>query len=248
MEAFNRVKLTVISFATVQRDIERAHAAGKPLTTYNTAFHSDSEIRIALSTYYLSMLESDLTRPWVFLRPWLSLILASQQIAADSVHIVRLGKTYVSQLLHAGDLGTKMGYVGESDAEDLAGELPLWTENGRNVASLFSSADTTSTPDEAEAGAERVSTPGYFLRLDVCSPKDGPKGNSPVTRASDIWTRISYSNRAISAIQHQWKLEGPERPIEVFLLPWNKRMNTALEYRVFCPPPTGMISAVSQYR
>lgn len=36
--------------------------------------------------------------------------------------------------------------------------------------------------------------------------------------------------------------------IPMYFLPFNEKMRTDMEFRVFCPPGEGMIAAVSQYR
>ncbi|RWA11420.1 hypothetical protein EKO27_g3675 [Xylaria grammica] len=71
---------------------------------------------------------------------------------------------------------------------------------------------------------------GLFMRLDACSAKDGVQkipGNSALRSA-----------------------ESEE--FELFFTPWNGRMRSEREYRVFCPPFRSQellrISAISQYR
>ena len=37
-------------------------------------------------------------------------------------------------------------------------------------------------------------------------------------------------------------------PIHMYLFPWDDTVRTELEYRVYCPPSTGKIAAISQYK
>ena len=86
---------------------------------------------------------------------------------------------------------------------------------------------------------------GLFLRLDACSPKDGVQGTKPIRNLQQILLRLTSSGRAMSSIS---RLLGTDSPIILYFLPFNIEMNTALEYRVFCPPPNGDVAAVSQYK
>ncbi|MCJ1351365.1 MAG: hypothetical protein MMC33_001349 [Icmadophila ericetorum] len=125
---------------------------------------------------------------------------------------------------------TLVGRVGESDKEDLVEGFPSRTSAGNEIRSIF------------EDGA------GYFMRLDACSPKDAPGGTKPITTIEEIWRRIACSRRATAGIRNQRERDGVDQPIELFLVPWNDKMRTELEYRVFCPPPTCEIAVASQYR
>ena len=101
----------------------------------------------------------------------------------------------------------------------------------------------------------------WFIRLDFCSTKDGTvkddsadagKDTSPILTIEDVLMRICTSNRGIKALRdiEEKNIPGPAR---LFLVPFNKNMNTMREFRGFCPPaaasapPIPRISAISQY-
>jgi len=97
---------------------------------------------------------------------------------------------------------------------------------------------------------------GLFIRLDACSPKDGKDGTKPLRTIADIVLRLTSSFRARNAIDaalhpepHHVTGEVPVvEGINVYFLPFNDEMSTKHEYRVFCAPPNGEITAVSQYK
>jgi hypothetical protein len=86
---------------------------------------------------------------------------------------------------------------------------------------------------------------GLFLRLDACSPKDGVDGRKPLRDLKQILLRLTTSHRAMNAII---RLLDMDTPITLYFLPFNIEMNTALEYRVFCPPSSAEVAAISQYK
>ncbi|KAI0975173.1 hypothetical protein F4678DRAFT_469810 [Xylaria arbuscula] len=95
--------------------------------------------------------------------------------------------------------------------------------------------------------------PGLFMRLAACSAKDGMQtipGNPALRSVEDILLLLLTSLRARNALFDAIE-EGIEI-IELFFIPWNSRMRSEREYRVFCPPfrlgDSPRISAVSQYR
>jgi hypothetical protein len=97
---------------------------------------------------------------------------------------------------------------------------------------------------------------GLFIRLDACSPKDGKDGTKPLRTIGDIVLRLTSSFRARNAIDaalhpepHHVTGEIPVvEGINLYFLPFNEKMSTKHEYRVFCAPPNGEITAVSQYK
>lgn len=83
--------------------------------------------------------------------------------------------------------------------------------------------------------------------MDACSPKDGAPGLVPLRTIDDIILRLTTSGRACSSITRL--LEEEKKPcLELFFLPFDNKMSTFLEYRVFCAPLDGKITAVSQYK
>ncbi|KAN0106810.1 hypothetical protein V8E51_009686 [Hyaloscypha variabilis] len=89
-------------------------------------------------------------------------------------------------------------------------------------------------------------TQGLFLRLDASSPKDGVKGTQPLRTVDEIILRLTTSYRAFNAITDLLSNGAEEVPL--YFLPYSAKMRTDREFRVFCPPGDGKISAVSQYK
>ncbi|KAI9051365.1 hypothetical protein LZ554_004412 [Drepanopeziza brunnea f. sp. 'monogermtubi'] len=103
-------------------------------------------------------------------------------------------------------------------------------------------ADLASSPSFA---ALTFPAAGLFLRLDEWSSKDGVRGTSPLRSIEEIILHVCTSHRATNAmIRHAEKRRGP---MELVFLPRDARMSTSREFRVFCAPPDGRVTAVSQY-
>lgn len=59
--------------------------------------------------------------------------------------------------------------------------------------------------------------------------------------------RLATSARGMTGIRDLRK-EDLSTPIFMYLFPWQDNMRTELEYRVYCPPKTGKIAAISRYK
>lgn len=151
---------------------------------------------------------------------WLPLIAASQNIPLSQIQTIALTKTQARLILEAAQSSLHTREPNRIYVEELA-ELAL----------VFA----TLIPPEG----------GLFLRLDACSPKDGVRGTSPLRYAEDIVLRLATSHRAVNSIRAC--LESDEE-VELFFLPFDGKMSTDKEYIVFCAPPDGRITAVSQYK
>ena len=213
------------------KDVEQSFAAakqrGKRQTDYNTAFHTHEEISAALPE--LQHNPPDPVQPWILLRPWLDLIQSSQGLPSHSMHEIELPQTVLSLLARVLPVALITGRLPPSDVEDLHATFPTTTTLGVPLRTLFH--DT------------RV-----FPRLDTCSLKDAVLGHvGPVKDIPDLWTRLASSARGGAGIR-ALSAQDPQAPVRLYLFPWNARMDPELEYRVFCAPPDGRISAVSQYK
>ncbi|KAI0860820.1 hypothetical protein F4860DRAFT_477804 [Xylaria cubensis] len=75
-------------------------------------------------------------------------------------------------------------------------------------------------------------------------------GNSALRSINDILLLLLTSLRARNALFDA--VEGDSKAFELFFIPWNGRMRSEREYRVFCPPFSSTdslrVSAISQYR
>jgi hypothetical protein len=94
---------------------------------------------------------------------------------------------------------------------------------------------------------------GLFMRLDGCSPKDatcrlhnGEKPQSMVLSTKDVLLSLCSSERASKKLKLALK-QGLDQ-IPIFFLPFDMRMDSSREYRVFCAPKSGRITAISQYQ
>ncbi|KAK0128501.1 hypothetical protein ONS95_000473 [Cadophora gregata] len=158
--------------------------------------------------------------PQSFLR-WLPLIIRSQAIPPASIQHMTLTPPQTQLILDASQASLHTRELNRLYAEELA---------------TFKSAfETLSFPPE-----------GFFLRLDECSPKDGVKGTAPLKSAEQIILRLTTSHRATNAMIRQKEKNGGF--VELVFLPYNAKMDTAKEFRVFCAPPDGRITVVSQYK
>ncbi|KAH6724274.1 hypothetical protein BKA61DRAFT_535769 [Leptodontidium sp. MPI-SDFR-AT-0119] len=152
---------------------------------------------------------------------WLPLIARSQAIPATSIQHITLTPPQTQLILDASQASLHTREPNRLYAEELA--------------DLQSAFDTLSFPPE-----------GFFLRLDECSPKDGVKGTSPLKSAEQIIFRLTTSHRATNAMTRQKEKNGGF--VELVFLPYDAKMDTAKEFRVFCAPPDGRITVVSQYK
>ncbi|THZ93410.1 hypothetical protein D6C82_08889 [Aureobasidium pullulans] len=87
----------------------------------------------------------------------------------------------------------------------------------------------------------------WFARMDDCSPKDSEKQNLPISSISELILCLSTSNRARGDFEAHIQ---DDKPIHLFLHPWDIMMNQSVEFRCFVPPwkPEGCrITAISQY-
>ncbi|KAL8774276.1 MAG: hypothetical protein Q9209_001027 [Squamulea sp. 1 TL-2023] len=112
--------------------------------------------------------------------------------------------------------------------KDLADLFPRRTTRGMNIEQLLREEK-------------------YFVRLDTCSLKDAIIGRGPIRDSKDLWTRLATSARGVTGIRAM-RDNLPEQPVDLFLMKWNDRMRTDLEYRVFCASASGEIAAISQYK
>lgn len=91
---------------------------------------------------------------------------------------------------------------------------------------------------------------GLYMRLDACSAKDGAwsedlkPNDGRLHKMEDVLLRLVTSTRAYNAVRNALDSGAP---IELFFLPFDKRMRSAKEYRAFCPPGGEIISGISQY-
>lgn len=90
---------------------------------------------------------------------------------------------------------------------------------------------------------------GLFVRLDACSPKDGESsadGGRALRTVDDVILRLTTSQRVGNTLMDI--LDGAEPVCKLFFLPFEARIETRREYRVFCRPGDGRVTAVSQYQ
>ncbi|KAK0736685.1 hypothetical protein B0T21DRAFT_288867 [Apiosordaria backusii] len=187
-------------------------------TSFNTSFHSAEEA-------------PDLTRPSeapVSFKRWLSVILSLRNTSSSAppVQIVTLSKSQARLLLKTAEGSLQTGVLNRMYAEDVADEINPLLESQL----IF--------PPE-----------GLFLRLAACSPKDGAqsiRGKVALSSVEEVILRLVTSFRARSALFNS--LEAGDETFDLFFLPFDDRMSSDREYRVFCPPGGKKITAVSQYQ
>lgn len=159
--------------------------------------------------------------PYAYHR-WLGLIASSQDIPRHFIQTITLTKPQALLLIESSRSSLQTKVINRMYKEDLDNE----------VAPAFRHL--------------RFPPEGLFMRLDACSPKDGVRGVSPVGSIDEILLRLTTSARALSSMNGC--LERGEESVRVFLLPYDEKMSTKREFRAFCRPESGAISAISQYK
>lgn len=185
---------------------------------YNSNFHTYDEARG-------EPIPSEI--PQSFKR-WLPLIARSQNIPPERIQTIILTKAQAQLIIDASRSSLHTRELSRIYAEELE--------------ELASSFQSLIFPSE-----------GLFLRLDACSPKDGVRGVSPLKTVQDIVLRLTTSHRATNSIlrcleKEEEREEEKREDVDLFLLPFDESMRTDKEYRVFCAPPDGRVTCISQYR
>ena len=155
---------------------------------------------------------------------WLRLILRSRGLPPSAVQKVTFTPAQARLLLEACKGSIPTGRINLMLAEDLESE----------IAPVLSQL---SFPPE-----------GLFARLDACSPKDGTHSNpaQPAIHSVDeIILRVVTSGRCRSAING---CLSAGKPVELFFLPFDGRMASEKEYRVFCRTNDCRLTGISQYK
>lgn len=156
---------------------------------------------------------------------WLSLILRTRHFPSTAAQTVALTRAQVRVLVDAAAASIQSRVLNRAYAEDLQ--------------------------DEVHPALKSLTIPreGLFMRLAACSPKDGAHsipGQVSLYSINDIILRLTTSARATSAFNKI--LDGDAQEAQLFFLPFDSRMRSEREYRVFCAPDSLRIAAVSQYR
>lgn len=192
---------------------------------------SNSTIRIStleeVSTVlpHFNHIAPSATQPFLPFKPWLDLIKSSQGLSDLDIHEIELPKPLISQVLAASQVALIRGYVSDCYAEDVAELFPQRTTRGSDIEKLLREGK-------------------YFARLDTCSLKDATVGIGPIRDSKDLWTRLMTSNRGANGMK-ALRDNFPDHPVFLFLIQWDTKMRTDLEYRVFCAPGCGAIAAIS---
>ncbi|KAI4595685.1 hypothetical protein KJ359_006675 [Pestalotiopsis sp. 9143b] len=161
--------------------------------------------------------------PYSFKR-WLPLILRLRGLPEDAVQTVTLNPSQGRLLVAAAAGSVQTGTINRMYAEEL----------GEDIIPAFSSL---SFPPQ-----------GLFMRLDACSAKDGARRDpdkASLDSPQDVLHLLVTSTRARNAMVASLDRGAP---IVVYFLPFDARMGSANEYRVFCPPGGKKVSAISQYQ
>ncbi|RKU42635.1 hypothetical protein DL546_000159 [Coniochaeta pulveracea] len=172
----------------------------------------------------------DLQRPSegpVSFARWLPLILRSRGLSPSVVQTVRLSRSQARLLLNTAEGSLQSQTLNRMYADDIADEIiPLLDR------------ELTFPPE------------GLFLRLAACSPKDGVhlvSGRMSMHTVDEIVLRTVTSTRARNALLHSLE-DGEQESFDLFFMPFDVRMRSDREYRVFCPPGGHRITGISQYQ
>lgn len=165
-----------------------------------------------------------LEAPYSFGR-WLPTILKTRDLDPSFVQAVRLTQAQARLFLTASTTSIITGELNRAFEEDLREEF-------------FPCFSSLTYPPE-----------GLFMRLDGCSPKDGRQrrpGVSSLHCMEDIVLRLTTSQRAHNDIRNS--LRSNPITLDIFFLPFDHSMAPDHEYRVYCSPGKGAITAIGQYR
>lgn len=162
------------------------------------------------------------SRPYGFDK-WLPLILESRGIDPSACQTASFSRGQVATILSAARSSIQTGQLSRAYAKDLQDKIrPVF-------------AALTFPPE------------GLFMRLGGCSLKDAASdGQMAVFSADDAVRQISTSLRAFITLTNV--LGSDADAAVLYCVPFDARMDTAHEYRVFCVPETFGISAISQYK
>lgn len=220
------LRLNIVPFSSIEKAFQASDETLDEQQEYNTHTHTLEEISNALP--HLKHHVPSATQPFLPLKPWLDVIKSSQGLSDLDVHQIELPKSFTSQVLSASPVALIRGYISDCNAEDLAELFPRLTARSIEIEQLLRDGK-------------------YFARLNTCSLKDAIFGKGPVRDSQDLWTRLATSSRGAMGMRAM-RDSLPEQPVYLFLIKWNDKMRTDLEYRVFCAPGGGEIAAVSQYK
>jgi hypothetical protein len=205
----------------VQADIADDHT--QP-SSFNTSFHSSNEYP-PNTPVFLS------EAPYSFKR-WLPLIMYTRnQNPATALQTIPLTVSQARLLLDAATVSAPFGHINRTYLEDLHDEI------------LKPVLSNLVFPPE-----------GLFLRLDLTSAKDGVhavRGRMALQSSEEVLLRIVTSQRAKNAFSQILQDDAAQQtksPVELYFLPFDKRMSSENEYRVFCRPEDGAITGISQYQ
>jgi len=192
--------------------------SGAP-TEFNSNFHTAEEAAdLRLPTGIPSNAPTSFER-------WLPLVMRSRGLQDDALQVVSLTSAQVRLLVLAAGASVHTRVLNRAYAEDLEEE----------VAPSF---DGLVFPPQ-----------GLFMRLAACSAKDGAQkipGKMQISSIDEIILQLTTSLRAWSVLNNT--VNAQTARLGLFFLPFDGRMDTAQEYRVFCAPESMRITAVSQYR
>ena len=187
-------------------------------TRFNSNFHTAAQA---------PDLTIPLHDPYSFDR-WLPLIQRSRNLQPSSVQVVCLSRAQVAVVVRAMSAAVHTRVPSRAYAEDLEDEVTGYLRERLNF------------PAE-----------GLFLRLSACSPKDGvgPRADpcGALHSVEDVLLQLTTSLRAWSALNNMLN-DAARQEEPLYFLPFDARMGSEREYRVFCPPRSLRIAAVSQYR
>ncbi|KAH0490717.1 hypothetical protein TgHK011_002174 [Trichoderma gracile] len=156
---------------------------------------------------------------------WLPLILRSRGLPASDLQVIVLRRAQIELLVKAAAASIHTRVLNRSYAEDLQEEV-------------YPAFQSLTFPPQ-----------GLFMRLGACSPKDGAHttpGVLALHSVEDIVLRMTTSLRTWSALTNVLNSDAEET--HAYFLPFDSRLQSSREYRVFCCPESLRITAVSQYQ
>ncbi|CAG9987372.1 unnamed protein product [Clonostachys byssicola] len=166
----------------------------------------------------LPPLERPNERPYGMQR-WLPAVLESRELDPATVQFVRLSRRQGHVLLEASGNAMLTGQFNRATVEKIREEVyPAFSE-------LF------------------IPSQGLFVRLEFSSPKDATPQNM-ILSPMDVCLRLATSQMAMSEMRKT--LLSGSLTVKLIFFPYNPRIRIERQYRVYCQPDTGRVTAISQ--
>ena len=238
-QAYVKMDLHAVDYHYVRKAVERAPLHNAETKEFNTSSCSKNAIK-----YSVPGVTHRVPPSWPFeFGLWQPLITASQGL--DGGYQFLLTVNCIERIIEAAKDFKSTERLSQAKVE---GVMKLWPQKAEMVRELGDKQGASSSNSHVPARAVFMGARPWFLRVDFCSIKDAPY-QGPVRSLREMAERLCSCPLAAGALG--WALDNDscaiDKPVVVYLMPFNEHLDPAFEYRCFCPPGNRGVSAVSQY-